>query len=536
MSKKIIENVLIYTRVSTQEQVNGYSLDHQKNEIIDYCKKMGYNIVGTYTDEGITGTSIEKRPGFKQLLKHIESDSNVNAIIAWKLSRFSRNMIDLTRILDFLEHSNVALISITDNINTFAPINKMFCYMAGIFAEMERDNIISQTKGGMKERAKKGKWNGGITPIGYDYSNDKLIINEEEAETVKTIFNLYTNENWGYSKICQFLNRNLDKYATKKGSTWAYATIKQVLDNPIFAGYIRWGVREDWAKKRRKGINKEVPLEKGLHKAIIDEDLWERTQAKRKLVGKTPTKLSNYTYMLSGLPRCPECGSAMVSQRSTRTNKKSGEKVTYRYYACSKWNSHKGDVCHPNAVRAEELEKQVSDKIIEFINSSDIARILEKEMKKESNTKEIENTIKDLEKQISKLQRRKDNYTIMRGDGELSKEEYLEKKGEVEDALLPLIEELNLTKQKLQTIKENQYTQEKLTVLLKNFDKLFKNATDEQKKVLMHKTIKEIKINPSDDINERRATEITLRLKENMLNEDSSKENLLLLTCDTVHL
>lgn len=533
MQDKIIKNVLIYTRVSTLEQVDGYSLDNQKNEIEKYCKKEEYTIVGEYTDEGVTGISIEKRKGLKSMLKRIETDKDIDGVVVWKLSRISRKASDLLSMLDFFEDYDVILESVTDKLSTRDSYGRTFIQIAGIFAEMERESIIVQTKGGMRQRARDGKWNGGIVPIGYIYENDMLKIVESEATTVRKIFDLYTNKGWGYSKICQELNRNLELYPTKKGASWAYATIKQVLDNPTYAGYIRWGVREDWSKKRRKGINKDVNLEKGLHEPIIDINLWEKTQEKRKLVGKTPVKLQNYTYMLSGLPKCPECGSSMVAQRSTRKNK-NGEKKTYRYYACSRWNSHKGEICHPNAVKAEELEQQVTGKILEFINNPNIAGLLEKEMGKEVDTTDVENTIKNFEKQISKLQKRKDNYIIMRADGELSPVEFLEKKAEVEESILPLIEELNLTKHKLYAIKESQYTQEKLALSLKNFDKLFKNATEEQKKKLMHALIKEISINPSQDIKERRATVITLRLKENMIDENSTNENLLLLTCDTV--
>jgi site-specific DNA recombinase len=226
---------------------------------------------------------------------------------------------------------------------------------------------------------------------------------------VKKIFDLYTNKNWGYSRICQELNRNIDQYPTKKGATWAYSTIKQVLDNPIYVGMIRWGVRKDWAKKRRKGITEDYVLAKGKHQAIINDELWDKTRQKRELVGKTPEKKSNFKYLLSGLAKCPQCGSAMVAQRSTRKNK-DGSKVTYRYYSCSKWNSHKGDVCKPNSIKAELLEEQVITNIKTFINSPSVIDKLVKDFGDKKNSSEIQNNIDNISKNIKKLKAKEDKY------------------------------------------------------------------------------------------------------------------------------
>lgn len=198
---------------------------------------------------------------------------NIDAVIIWKLSRISRNMMDLVDIVRYFEEHNIVIISITDHIDTSSVMGKFFFYLVGAFAEMERENIVIQAKNGMKKRAEEGKWNGGKPPIGYDYHSERgLLVNENEAKTVKLIFDLYANKGWGYSKICQFLNRNLNEYATKNNKSWSYATVKQVLDNPVYAGYIRWGKQQNWSKERRKGTTEDYVLVRGNHDPIITDN------------------------------------------------------------------------------------------------------------------------------------------------------------------------------------------------------------------------------------------------------------------------
>lgn len=536
------KNVLLYYRVSTQEQVDdGFSIPNQKRSLNKYCEAMEYTVLGEFEDLGITGTSIEEREGLKNLLKEIEKNSNIDTVIVSKLSRLSRKMLDLLQILQFLEKYDVTLIAKDDGIDTSSAFGKPMLTLIGVFAEMERDTIVSQTRSGMKEKAMQGGFNGGTPSIGYDYINKELVINENEATTVRKIFDLYTNKNWGYSRICQELNRNIEKYPTKKGATWAYATIKQVLDNPVYIGMMRWGVRKDWAKKRRKGTTDDYVLEKGKQKAIISEELWQKTRQKRELVGKTPEKKNNFKYLLSGLARCPVCGSAMVAQRSTRKNK-DGSKVTYRYYSCSRWNSHKGDVCKPNSIKAELLEEQVINNLKEFIHSPSVVDKLVKDFGNKNNSIEIENNIENISKRIKRLKADEDKYYKYLVNDEMLKTFKESKLKELVDNINKeseeLEQELNNYKIKLENIKKNNINAEKVAFMLKNFDKIFEKADFEKKKELLHTIIKEIIISPCGNIEGRKAKEIVLWFNgEDIMvyNKKDKKDNSLLFTCDTVH-
>lgn len=116
-------------------------------------------------------------------------------------------MADLTDITEFLRKNNVNLISITEGINTMNPYGKPILHLSGIFAEIERDNIIEASRMGMEQRARKGRWNGGLV-FGYRSNDNKeLEIIEEEAAVVKKVFTLYGKEGWGYREIANYLNK-----------------------------------------------------------------------------------------------------------------------------------------------------------------------------------------------------------------------------------------------------------------------------------------------------------------------------------------
>ncbi len=107
------------------------------------------------------------------------------------LNILSRKIADVVAIADHLEKVGVKLIAIEDKIDTSTPMGKYFLVLGAIFAEMERENIITQVKGGMEQKAKLSEWNGGKPLLGYDLDNKKLKVNEEEAKIVKTIFTEY---------------------------------------------------------------------------------------------------------------------------------------------------------------------------------------------------------------------------------------------------------------------------------------------------------------------------------------------------------
>lgn len=138
--------------------------------------------------------------------------------------------------------------SYSENIDTTTPGGKMFYTVMSSVAEMERATIIDRVKMGMNQRANQGMWNGGIV-LGYDVINKELIVNEDEAKIVKEIF-ILASKGHGYKKIAYEMNKL--GYKTKKKKDFSIATVKGILENPIYIGKIRYNQHENWAEKQER--------------------------------------------------------------------------------------------------------------------------------------------------------------------------------------------------------------------------------------------------------------------------------------------
>lgn len=187
-----IRRVAIYCRVSTEEQANeGYSIAAQLDTLRQYAKLYGWEIAREYVDEGISGKNIKGRPAMQQLIADVEADK-FEAVLVWKISRLSRNMLDTLILLDKFEDFGVKFISYSENFDTGSPIGRLVVQLMASIAEMERNTLSENVKLGMKQRALEGSWNGGVV-FGYDNIEKELVINKDEAEVVQSIFQLYAN-------------------------------------------------------------------------------------------------------------------------------------------------------------------------------------------------------------------------------------------------------------------------------------------------------------------------------------------------------
>ncbi len=240
--------VAIYGRVSTKRQIEkGSGLDVQLEELIKEVEKSGQDYA-EYMDEGISGTSLEKREGLQKLLEDIKK-GDISEVHVTKLSRLGRNTRDVLNVLHEFDKYNVKFKSVRDNIDTSSPMGKVMVQFMSIIAEMERDVIIETTKAGSEYRAAIGKIYGSPPILGYrrvgNGKNSYLEIDEDEAQIVKLIYDLY-NKDYGYKAIVTKLNRS--GYRSKKGNLFALNTVKTILTNPLYAGKIRYNYHKDWMK------------------------------------------------------------------------------------------------------------------------------------------------------------------------------------------------------------------------------------------------------------------------------------------------
>lgn len=177
-----IKKVAIYARVSTEEQAKeGYSITAQLQTHRQYAQLYNWEVVEEYVDEGISGKSIKGRPAMKRLIDDVEINK-FDAVLVWKISRLSRNMLDTLVILDKFEKYDVKFISYSENFDTGNPIGRLVLQIMASIAEMERNTLSENVKLGMKQRALEGQWNGGSV-FGYDTVEKQLVINHKEARS-----------------------------------------------------------------------------------------------------------------------------------------------------------------------------------------------------------------------------------------------------------------------------------------------------------------------------------------------------------------
>lgn len=322
---------ILYPRVSTEMQVEGYSLDGQKTSLKRFAEREEMQIVGIYEDAGKSGKSIEGRPAFKRMLSDIQEGLDVDYVLVYKLSRFGRNAADILNSLEFIQSYGVNLLCIEEGIDSSQTSGKLLISVLSAVAEIERENILEQTMNGRREKARQGKWNGGPAPYGYSLKDDTLVIEKDEAEIVRTIFDKFVHTNMGYTGIAKYLNlQGIKKMPRKKTDIEEFSAhfIKILLDNPVYCGKIAYGRR---AREKVKGtkadykvVNKQdYCLVDGLHEGIVDEELWTKAHEKRQETGvKSESKYGKErAHLLTGIIKCPKCGSGMYANRVCWTKK-----------------------------------------------------------------------------------------------------------------------------------------------------------------------------------------------------------------------
>ena len=416
-----MDNAYIYTRVSTILQVDGYSLDAQEEEIRAFAKQRNINIVGKYSDEGKSGKNAEHRPAFNQMMEDIRSrKDNVKYVLVFKLSRFARNTSDTAKYLQELASYGVGLLGVKDGIDTSTVTGKMIANIMGAVAEVELENIHEQTLAGRQQKARSGLWNGAQAPFGYSLDNKKLVIEPSEAEIVREIFRLYTEEGQSLQYITRKLNdenvtRNLR--GNTKFSGFTDRTIRSVLKNPVYEGKIAYGrrhtVKVEGTNNETKVVKQEdeskIILVNGLHDAIISEEVFAKAQSllsKRTAHWKTRSDSTN-VYPLTGLIKCPDCGKNIFGYTAPPRPKKNGKEGFYpRYisYRCISGRDRNGVTCSlaNKYYSGTKLEKEVRDVISAMVTIPEFVELISKKVDRETDIALLKKKRESIEAEYNK--------------------------------------------------------------------------------------------------------------------------------------
>ena len=237
MSKKIIG----YCRVSTDNQKDEGTIDLQRQALREYAELKGYELIKTFEDEGVSG-GLEDRAGLAELFNYLEDKENkdIEAVLIFKLDRLARDLYIQEHLIKKLEGLGKGLISTKEaDLASDDPMRKAFRQFMGIVSELEKAFITMRLSGGRINKIKNKKtYAGGGIALGYSTKNKDLIINAEQAETIKQIFKMRRYQRKGLREIARVLNEQ--GVATARGGEWHAGTIKYILANPLYKGVMAY--------------------------------------------------------------------------------------------------------------------------------------------------------------------------------------------------------------------------------------------------------------------------------------------------------
>ena len=507
---------VLYPRVSTEMQVDGYSLEGQKNSLKRFADREEMEIVGVYEDAGKSGKSIEGRPAFKKMLSDIKNGLEIDYILVYKLSRFGRNAADILNSLEFVQSYGINLICIEEGIDSSQTSGKLLISVLSAVAEIERENIIEQTMNGRREKARQGGWNGGFAPYGYYLENNQLLIEETEAKAIRIIFEKFGNSDIGLGGVAKYLNlQGIKKIPRQNGKleTWSSHFIRQILDNPVYCGKIAYGRRTREKVKGTKNEYKQVHtddyiLEDGQHEGIVSAELWEKVRAKRIATGiKQPSKVGkDRSHLLTGVLKCPMCGSSMYTNKHAWTNKDGTYKEVY-YYICGRNKQERGHHCDYKAsLRKTDIEPLVIEAVKELVSDKYFAREIKSRIGIQTDTgnvdKEIanyESKLKEVDLNKARLEREIDNLPADARYRERKIHDMTLRLDGLYDTIVELEERIEDAKLRRSSIEMEAITLENVYKIMKNFGKLYAIMSDEEKKSVISYLIKEIQIYPNGE-------------------------------------
>ncbi len=341
MNKKQIKQCAIYTRVSTDLQVEEEfsSCEAQEEKIRSFVKSQNnWQVFKVYSDAGYTGANTN-RPALQELFEDIKQNK-IDIILSYKIDRLTRSPKDFYQLIEVFDKYNVDFISITERFDTSTPAGRLLRNIMLTFAQFERELTSERTKDKLLERAKKGLWHGGNAPYGYKRENKKLVINQKEAEIIRLIFETYL-ETGLINRVYDFLKEKNIK--NRQGNLFRKPTIAFLLRNIVYAGKVKFADQ----------------IYQGIHQPIISEELFELVQKTHK---KRVKKFKVYRdFLFGGLINCKECGHKMTSCFTNKWQK--GKMKRYYYYRCTSVDKRGWQACLIKEVSADRLERYILENL-----------------------------------------------------------------------------------------------------------------------------------------------------------------------------
>ena len=348
--------VCYYCRVSTDSDVQLNSLDNQLEYYENYIKsKPKWIFSGGYIEEGKTGVRVDVRPSFKKMIQDAKH-KKFDLIITKEVSRFARDLEDSIHYIRELKDSGVGVFFENQNLNTFDYNSELILNIMFNLAQDESRKLSSRVKFGHRQAIENGHVLGSSNITGYRKDNCKLVIVENEAKFIKTLFELYATGKYGFLKLSKKLSEL--GYLNKKGKLYDKDSLKRMIENPKYKGYYRARTYEilDYRTKRRKKNNLDEQIlykcKDGSIPAIISEELWN--QANRILKSRTKG-YENNNYWSGGL-KYAFSSKIYCKEHNTSFQRSHGNKNKSRpIWSCGMYLQHRLAACKSPIIAEVDL-------------------------------------------------------------------------------------------------------------------------------------------------------------------------------------
>lgn len=504
----------IYTRVSTAAQTEGFSLEAQQERLYEYAEYRDLEIAGDYCDAGRSGKSIKGRPEFQRMMDDIISQKdNISYVLVFKLSRFGRNAADVLKSMQLLTDYGVDLVSVDDSIDSSTQGGRLTLTILSAVAEIERENITDQFMAGRLQKIRDGKWSGGSVPYGYRSVDRELTIDPYEAKIVRKIFDLYMQEDMGATSVAVTLND--EGYLRKENGgadqrPFTYDFIVNVLDNSLYCGKLVFGRRTNKKGpdgKLLKPDPKHAVMAQGVHETILTEEEWNSVQEKRERLSKNnyeiddPERIS----LLSGLVRCPMCGSGMIHTKNKRINRNHGGYYkTIHYYACNNSRKSNGRTCSfRHTYNQEKIDSSVFEIIQRLTTLPEYKKAVTANLQNQATVEQLEERLKQERKELRKeeLNNRKlgeqlDALDIMADAYETTYEQILAEIDEGYDRIEEIERKIRSIMRKLESLKQGFKASENIERMLDHFTKLYEHMSCQERREMYRLFIDHIEVLP----------------------------------------
>ncbi|MEA4987651.1 MAG: recombinase family protein [Anaerovorax sp.] len=440
-----MKKVVYYARVSTEETNQLAALSRQKEELEEHIHSQDeWQLVDKYVDEGKSGTSSKGRKQYQRLYNDLEADK-FDIVVIKDISRLNRDTLSWYLFIDRLIKNEKKLF-FYDTKSFYTTDEQLLIGIKALISEQYSRDLSKKINMANKQRAKKGRVVTNGTLWGYNQFDGQLTIDEEQAEVVRKVFEMYA-DGLGFRGIVQELTKM--GIRNQNGNEFSLTTLKRMIKNEKYKGVLISNKKhKDFDTKKINDVPKENwIIKEGAVPAIVSTELWDKANevlsSKRKTYikeGKEKEVIAGYfkgSYVYSGKIKCGTCGKPYWHQTYSTLSKKTNKE--YDLWQCSTYRSFGKNTehgCKNPHIKTEELDKMVKKVIFDFWNNKD--EVIDKIIIVLDSSLE-ENGSKDglikFEVEINKHQKRKENLINMRMNDEISKEEFITQKEKIDDII-----------------------------------------------------------------------------------------------------